>query len=843
MKKKQIQKKYIHYACIIVFLLFMMILPLGTDFIFGSTTDWIGQHTTFADYFRMLFYNTHDLFPDYSFHIGSGNNIYFFSYYGLLNPLLMISYLMPFISMTHYVIALNMILILSTGILLYEFLCHKKYSNNLSLLVTLIMVSSTFLVFHAHRHYMFINYMPFLILGLFGIDRYFDTKKKGLFIFSVFMMIMMSYYYSVTGIVVLALYTISEVIRRENSFKFKKILQNGYPLLLCTILAIIMSAILLLPTAHVILSGRGTEENTISLLSLFIPTANLSGLLYDSYTLGVTATMVVAIFASIFSKKKEHRFLSIAFLLILCFPICIYTLNGTLYVREKILFPFFPVLALFLANFLQSIQTKELNWKPVLIAVLLFSCFEVFDETIVWVYYLDLFVVIILSYLSLKKKNVYILGLGTLFIASSVCLFYQIQEDYPKKTTYYNQIQSQVKNNLIEDVLKQEQQFFRMSDKNDVLYTVNKVYASNSYRTSIYSSTYHKGYNEFLRNDLKIAYASRNPMILKENDNIFASYFLGVKYVVSTEKLAGGYKKIKEVYDKKTDRTYYLYENNQVLPVFYGRTKTISEKAYQELSYPENVLALLKYTITEDSKESPEIDNVEPLENLSVDNLKNVTIKRKDDEIVLNAKDDATFEILLPEDVLNNQLIVLSMDVVEQESCTVGDLSMTIEGIENKLTCAEWQYQNKNHTFHYVISNQKHQKYLKVSLKKGTYHLKNIQAYQIPTSILETITDDVMPFELNKEKTNGDYLEGNITMKQDGYFVTSLPYDEGFHILVDGKEIEYETVNHTFLGFPLKKGLHHIEITYEAPYKKIGMILTSIGFIVFIVVVFLDRKK
>ena len=103
--------------------------------------------------------------------------------------------------------------------------------------------------------------------------------------------------------------------------------------------------------------------------------------------------------------------------------------------------------------------------------------------------------------------------------------------------------------------------------------------------------------------DARIPQASRNPMILKENDNIFASYFLGVKYVVSTEKLAGDYKKIKEVYDKKTDRTYYLYENNQVLPVFYGRTKTISEKAYQELSYPENVLALLQYTITEDSKE------------------------------------------------------------------------------------------------------------------------------------------------------------------------------------------------------------------------------------------------
>src|SRR5699024_8669426 len=137
-----------------------------------------------------------------------------FSYYGLLNPLLMLSYLFPFLSMSTYIMILNIILVLVTGILLYEFLLHKKYSNKLSLLVTLIMMSASFLIFHAHRHYMFINYMPFLILALFGIDRYFETKKKGLFIFSIFMMIMLSYYYSVTGIVVCALYTIAEVIRR-----------------------------------------------------------------------------------------------------------------------------------------------------------------------------------------------------------------------------------------------------------------------------------------------------------------------------------------------------------------------------------------------------------------------------------------------------------------------------------------------------------------------------------------------------------------------------------------------------------------------------------------------------
>ncbi len=843
--KKKIQDnktKYIHYGCIILFLLLMMLLPLGFDSLFGSKTDWIGQHTTFADYFRMLFYNTGDLFPDYAFHIGGGNNIYFFSYYGLLNPLLMLSYLFPFLSMSTYIMLLNIILVLATGILLYKFLLHKKYSNNLSLLVTLIMMSASFLIFHAHRHYMFINYMPFLILGLFGIDRYFETKKKGLFIFSVFMMIMLSYYYSVTGIVVCALYTIAEVIRQENTYSFKKILQKGYPLLLCTFLAILMSCVLLLPTASVILSGRGSEESTISLLSLLIPSANLDGLLYDPYTLGVTATGVLAIFTSVFSKNKEHRFLSISFLLILCFPIFVYILNGTLYVREKILFPFFPILALFLANLLKELESGNIKLKPVVIITVLFSLLAIVSGYQIWIYYLDLAIVLIMLYVTVKKKNVYILGIGTLAIAMITCFSAQLQEDYPTKEEYYDQIQSSVKQELIEPVLDNEEEFVRMNDRNDVLYTVNKVYSPYSYRTSIYSSTYNKNYVDFLRNDLRVAYASRNPMILKENDDIFESYFLGVKYIVATTEQGPGYKKIAEKYDKKTDRTYYLYENENVLPVLYGSSQTMSEDAYQKLNYPENVLALLQYTITEDSKETPVVDEVEALEQLDVTNLENVTLKQEKEETIVTAQDNASFRIALPED-MDDDLIVFEMDITEQASCENGDLSMTIEGVENKLTCEEWQYQNHNNTFHYVISHREHKNYLEVTLKKGTYHFKNIHAYRIPSTILQDVTSDITSFHLNKEKTKGDHLEGNITMTEDGYFVTSIPYDKGFTVYVDGKEVEYETVNHAFLGFPLEKGKHQITLTYEAPFKKAGMIASIIGFIIFIGIIVIDKKK
>ena len=91
MKKHRFQKED-YYNSIILILLFVLLILLMVDkgYLFGSTTDWDKQHTVFPEYFRSLFLETHDFFPDFAFQIGGGQNIYHFSYYGLFNPIIAI---------------------------------------------------------------------------------------------------------------------------------------------------------------------------------------------------------------------------------------------------------------------------------------------------------------------------------------------------------------------------------------------------------------------------------------------------------------------------------------------------------------------------------------------------------------------------------------------------------------------------------------------------------------------------------------------------------------------------------------------------------------------------------
>ena len=93
MKRKQIYP-YIFLTCLA---LIMVVVIIPSKNIFGSNTDWLSQHVNIADYLRQLILDNKSIFPDFAFNLGAGQNIYNFSYYGLLRPDILLSCLFPFI--------------------------------------------------------------------------------------------------------------------------------------------------------------------------------------------------------------------------------------------------------------------------------------------------------------------------------------------------------------------------------------------------------------------------------------------------------------------------------------------------------------------------------------------------------------------------------------------------------------------------------------------------------------------------------------------------------------------------------------------------------------------------
>ena len=110
------KKDYINLLIIYGVLIFIVLLVMRFTNVFGSDTDWISQHTVFPEYLRNMFYETGKLIPNFSLNYGGGQNLYNISYYGLLSPLILPSYLMPHVSMVTYMTIVDILVIMLSNI-------------------------------------------------------------------------------------------------------------------------------------------------------------------------------------------------------------------------------------------------------------------------------------------------------------------------------------------------------------------------------------------------------------------------------------------------------------------------------------------------------------------------------------------------------------------------------------------------------------------------------------------------------------------------------------------------------------------------------------------------------
>lgn len=819
---KKIDKNY--YVIILLSLLFIvLVVPAG--YLFGSKTDWFPQHIMFPDYFRQLFYQTGDLFPNFSLALGAGQNIFNFSYYGLFNPVILLSYLFPFIEMTTYLIVANALLYCLTGIMIYKWM-KRHFNKEISLIITILLLCASPLLFHFHRHFMFVSYMPVLIGALMGVENYFKKKKTSLLTFCTFLMVMMSYYYSIPGIVVLILYGIYLYIQKNSKITIKGFLKDGILFLLPILLGIGMASILLVPTAHTVLSGRGTGSS-MSLSKLLFPKVQFDGILYNSYSIGLTAVALVSLLYGIAHSKRENKFLSICILILLLFPIFSYILNGFLYIRDKVWIPFLPLFGFMIGNFLKDVFLHQVKNKFYIIVLFCLLWFYILGYRTLW-FYADALLTLFIFYLYNRNPKWKMILLILLYIPIGIMIGVNASDKMVSKELYESAISSQKE---IQRVLKQEQDLVRTAHLKESLYNVNKVYGDGYYTDSLYSSIYNAEYKNFYANVFKNPLSYRNQLITSSNNNLLYQMFMGDAYIYSDYGMIGYQKLAKSI-----------YQNKNVLPVGYATSHIISSADFEKLKYPFTVETLLKNVVVDsDSKDviSPKVSSYDL--KYEIKKKKNLTINKKDEKYSIKA-DEKNALVLSLEEELHNKILLIDFKLGEEWNCSRGDTRIQINHTTNTLTCKQWIYKNNNRRFHYVISEE-NLKELKIKFAKGDYVLEDFHVYILDYADIQNIKEEVDPFIFDKKGTKGDLIKGKVDVQKDGYFVTSIPYDRAFEIYDNGKKIEYEKVNTAFIGFKINKGKHFITMEYKAPGLFLGKIGSIIGTAIFVIVFIVQSGK
>jgi uncharacterized membrane protein YfhO len=236
-------KRYIPYLLLTGSTLFFCRMFVGRYGIFGAKVDWLSQHSVLPEYFRQQFYATGKLFPEFAANLGGGQNIYHFAYYGLYSPLILPSYLLPFVKMSDYIMAVSITGLTASVLLFYYWLKSRKTDAGTAFILSLMFLLAGPMIGQYSGQIMFVDYMPFLCLALIGVDRYFEQEKSGLFTISVFLMIMTSFYFSIGGMLSLVLYGLHRYFeqREGNRVTVRSFLRDGLCFVRSMILAVLMS--------------------------------------------------------------------------------------------------------------------------------------------------------------------------------------------------------------------------------------------------------------------------------------------------------------------------------------------------------------------------------------------------------------------------------------------------------------------------------------------------------------------------------------------------------------------------------------------------------------------------
>lgn len=108
-------------------------------------------------------------------------------------------------------------------------------------------------------------------------------------------------------------------------------------------------------------------------------------------------------------------------------------------------------------------------------------------------------------------------------------------------------------------------------------------------------------------------------------------------------------------------------------------------------------------------------------------------------------------------------------------------------------------------------------------------------------SAIEELKDGVMDAHSDKDTK----ITGKISVPEgDGAVFTSIPYDDGWKVTVDGAEVQKKAVlNGTLIGFDITSGEHEIEFTYDPAPVKYGLMITFAGLSVFLFACMIDMRR
>ncbi len=90
-------------------------------------------------------------------------------------------------------------------------------------------------------------------------------------------------------------------------------------------------------------------------------------------------------------------------------------------------------------------------------------------------------------------------------------------------------------------------------------------------------------------------------------------------------------------------------------------------------------------------------------------------------------------------------------------------------------------------------------------------------------------------------KAEDGYVSATVTLREDRFLLTTIPYERGWRLRVDGVETPVVPYQDALIGVPLSAGEHSVELVFRAPGLTAGIVISSVSLCVFVLLLIVGR--
>lgn len=875
---KLIEKRYLYPSFLLPIGIMLLVYALLGMYPFGNRTiltlDMNAQYIYFFEQLRDIL-SGHGSFL-YTFERALGGEFFGFYTYYLASPLSLIVTLFPKKMITEAVMTIMLLKCGFSGLTFSIYLDKTRKKNAMGFTAFSVAYALCAYAVAYQSNIMWMDALIWLPLVTLGIERLVTDGKFKLFIVSLALTLWSNYYIGYMVCIYVALYFFCFIIAHpsdeiNNIGEVKHKLKSFVRIAICSIVAILISALVILTAYYSLTFGKNTFQQ-----SNFEPT-----LRFDF--LDLFAKFFIGSYDNVRPDGLPNVYSGILMLIL----IPVYFVSKRVSLREKICFA--SLSAVFIASF--SINTLDLVWHgfqmPVwlnyrysfiltfILLTLAYKGFEaIFETDLKFIGGVGAFLVLVLFVIqktvTLKKfidssledtmPDYSLIWLSLLFIFVYVVVICYMKKSGGKKVasivlltvvcieafigsllnwteeisdvgwssrdayrSYVDGIQP-----AVDKIYSEDLSFFRF--EKTMFKKPNDNFALNIRGLSNSTSSLNKDAINFLK---KMGFTARSHWSRYLSGNEVADSLLGVKYVITPSEGQKGTVNMPSTYTKLWDvGDYSIYENPFVLPFAYLVDSKINDFQLED----EN--AMSPFTLMNNM-----LGHMTGTDSASV--FEACDFKKTSTSYCKMTTSDSTIEFRR---TTSSGLASFTYTVTTKRS---GNVYMYLPSpYSTKVTCYKGAQQIG--TFFeddsYRIQNLGYfeaGETIELTFKFDHYRILLYNApyfVQINEENLKSVTDTLKNGGYNITKYSDTRFEGTVKSDGDKVMFVTVPYDAGWKVYVDGQRVNTYKTADCMLAFDVTDGEHSVVMKYMPKEFVIGLILSIIGAGLFVAMCVFEKK-